>query len=708
MTSTRDLSIRIISLLLLVASLSSALGPLGQLVPLGSHAGTALAAELDAPDGGGLAAPVEATQAVGLPYFPETGFRIANERFAEYFARRGGLRTFGYPVSRAFRFLGTEVQFFQRQVMQMRPDGNVGTLNLLDADLMPYTRINGSSLPPADPAVQGGAPDPAASGYGVKVVEFVRKNAPDRWNGMNVRFATTFDRTVAYAEAYPDRSADAGVMPLINLEAWGIPTSKPAADPTNSGFVYLRFQRGVMHFDSKSGATQGLLLADYFKSILTGQNLPGDLEAQAAGSRFYRQYDPAKSRSLARPAELEGTDLSRAFVQDDPQNAAPAPAATSAPAPAAIPRPAATPASAQAPTPAAAPAPVAAAGAAAPAYDPNKLAYGMAAHFWWQDKTRVAGLVRDAGFGWAKQQVRWADVEATQGQPDFRELDRVVDAATAANLNVLLSVVTAPSWSRRDRSTDGPPDNNGTFAAFMGQLAARYAGRVRAYEVWNEQNFSREWGGGRINAGQYVELLKAAYPAIKAGDPNAIVIIGALTPTGFIDPNIAIDDVLYLEQMYQYQGGVVRQFSDAIGAHAGGFNNPPEDDATTRTVPTTSFKGHMSFYFRRIEQLHDVMVKYGDGNKKMWLTEFGWSTANGAPGYEYGADNSDTNQADYLVRAFQMARSRYPWVGGMFVWNLNFAAVPGVGPNDEKRPFGIVNADWSPRPAYLALKAMPK
>src|SRR5687767_5661662 len=72
-----------------------------------------------------------AAQQGDLPFFPETGFRIATPAFADYFAKRGGLRTFGYPISNAFLLLGTEVQFFQRQVMQRRADGGVSTLNLL-------------------------------------------------------------------------------------------------------------------------------------------------------------------------------------------------------------------------------------------------------------------------------------------------------------------------------------------------------------------------------------------------------------------------------------------------------------------------------------------------------------------------------------------------------------------------------------------------
>ncbi|MGH2368888.1 MAG: cellulase family glycosylhydrolase, partial [Chloroflexota bacterium] len=287
--------------------------------------------------------------------------------------------------------------------------------------------------------------------------------------------------------------------------------------------------------------------------------------------------------------------------------------------------------------------------------------------------------------------------------------DSIVDHAMSAPLNIIFSVVSSPSWSRADGRTDGPPDDYADFANFLSQLATRYQGQVRAYEIWNEQNFSREWGGGRINAGEYVELLKAAYTAIKAADPSAIVVTGALTPNGFTDPAVAIDDLTYLEGMYQYQDGIIKQFSDAIGAHAGGYNSPPQAEPFRPGMPVTAeFRDHPSFYFRRIEQLRDVMVRYGDADKKMWLTEFGWSTANAAPGYEYGNDNTAAEQATYLVNAFNMAKTQYPWMGVMFVWNLNFATLPDLPASDEKPPFAILNRDWTPRPAYLALQQMVK
>jgi hypothetical protein len=100
------------------------------------------------------------------------------------------------------------------------------------------------------------------------------------------------------------------------------------------------------------------------------------------------------------------------------------------------------------------------------------------------------------------------------------------------------------------------------------------------------------------------------------------------------------------------------------------------------------------------------MEKAGDANKQMWLTEFGWTTKNAAKGYEYGEYNTEQHQADYLVRAYQLADKKYPWMGVMAMWNLNYSTI--VPETDEKHAWSIIKADYTPRPAYLALKSMPK
>jgi N-acetylmuramoyl-L-alanine amidase/LysM repeat protein len=257
------------------------------------------------------------TQPAGDPRaFDQTGYRIDNDKFWDYFNRRGGVRTFGYPVSKEFTLLGFRVQFFQRLVMQLKPDGTVTTMNLLDDSMVPYTRMNFSTFPGPDKGMAEAAPKPGSDGYFDKLLSFAKDKSPDQWNDLSVNFYKTFLNTVKYEDAYPDKKQDPGIMPAINLELWGVPISPPAYDPTNKNFVYLRFQRGIMHFDKTTGATQGLLLGDYLKAIITGVNLPADLADQAKSSKFYLQYNSTAPGGLNRPADLPGTDMAGAFGSD--------------------------------------------------------------------------------------------------------------------------------------------------------------------------------------------------------------------------------------------------------------------------------------------------------------------------------------------------------------------------------------------------------
>ena len=68
-----------------------------------------------------------------------------------------------------------------------------------------------------------------------------------------------------------------------------------------------------MHYVVGQG-TQSILLADYLKAILMNKDVPPDLLAQSRETRFFNQYSPGSTLSLARPGDLPGTDLTFAFV----------------------------------------------------------------------------------------------------------------------------------------------------------------------------------------------------------------------------------------------------------------------------------------------------------------------------------------------------------------------------------------------------------
>src|SRR6516164_1408147 len=86
---------------------------------------------------GTLLAPTVTAQPADPRFFSQTNFRIDNDAFWNFFQGRGGVPTFGFPVSRQFKLDGFQVQIFQRNIMQLQADGGVQTLNLLDPGLMP-------------------------------------------------------------------------------------------------------------------------------------------------------------------------------------------------------------------------------------------------------------------------------------------------------------------------------------------------------------------------------------------------------------------------------------------------------------------------------------------------------------------------------------------------------------------------------------------
>jgi N-acetylmuramoyl-L-alanine amidase len=421
-----------------------------------------------------------AAQQVDARMFPQTGYRVGDDAFWNYFQRRGGVRTFGYPVSNPFTLQGFRVQVFQRAILQLQPTGAVGIANVLDAGLLPYTTINGSNFPAADPEVTKRQPQVGEADYHAKALQFVRDNAPDTWQGMPVNFFKTFSNAVRADEAFPEGGASAGLLLGFNLEVWGLPTSKPTVDPNNGGFVYQRFQRGIMHYDAACKCTQGLLLADYLKAILTLQNLPPDLAAQAQHSPFYGQVDPSKPGWLRRPGDLPTTDLTNAFTGvvaalsdsqpgtlpfgEPPSSFTPMPAAspTASPSPSPSPIPApATPSPSPTPPPPDSPqsSTPGAAGKGTVFVDAGHGGKEIGASYKFPDSvqliekelnlkvaTRLAAFLNAAGIGTVVSRTVDAQVNGTRdlnndGKVNLTDdLQARVDAANAAKADLLVSV----------------------------------------------------------------------------------------------------------------------------------------------------------------------------------------------------------------------------------------------------------------------------
>jgi len=338
----------------------------------------------------------------------------------------------------------------------------------------------------------------------------------------------------------------------------------------------------------------------------------------------------------------------------------------------------------------------------------TRLNFGVVGHLYYTDRATALRKAREAGFTWFRQQIHWRDIEDASGAFFWGELDNIVADVNAAGLLLMINITRSPTWHTAN-GADGLPQDPAALARFAGALARRYSGRVHAMLIWNEQNLAYENGGsiGPGDPGHFVEIMAAAYTAIKNADPRIIVVAGAPASTATNNPAIAMDTLSYLRAMYSYNGGMIRDYFDVQALHPGGSANPPETLYPENPSSAQGWTDDPSFYFRHVENQRRVMEEAGLGNHQVWITEYGWATPNTTPGYEFGNQISFELQRDYIVGAIWYTFNNYPWVSNMFLWNLNFSVLQrenGRDPNHEQGSFSIVNADWSPRPAFWGIQ----
>lgn len=263
---------------------------------------------------------------------------------------------------------------------------------------------------------------------------------------------------------------------------------------------------------------------------------------------------------------------------------------------------------------------------------------------------------------WDAVALRRPDDPRDPGDPayDWRQYDRVVQAARASRVRVLFSVWGTPAWaadpdvpaSRRFAAWATRPADPEDFGAFGAAAAGRYGPRgVRMWEAWNEPNiplFLRpqyELVGGSWQATSpqvYGRMLAAFYREVKAVQPEARVAGGVTAPAGdrcpFSCPNAADDRVSPID------------FLDGL-AQAG--NQPPMDVYSHHPYPASPPRetnnpraSYVDLYnLGRLSRAIDRTYLRG---RSLWLSEFGFPTVK-VP--DVGFVVSEDEQAAYLSDA---------------------------------------------------------
>lgn len=314
-------------------------------------------------------------------------------------------------------------------------------------------------------------------------------------------------------------------------------------------------------------------------------------------------------------------------------------------------------------------------------------------------RRRSLELLKAAGVGWVRQQLPWEQVEPVAkgeyvdpkfGHSTWEKFDDIVNLADELEIELILRLDTSPRWALPPDSFDGlgPPMHFEDYWDFVEAVARRYQGRVRAYQVWNEPNLDIEWGRKPPDPAAYTRLLAGAAERIRRADPQALVLMAALSPT-LTESDEALNELIYLQRLYD--AGAQAHF-DVLAVQAYGLRGGPDDPRVDRDDVT----------FSRPTLVREVMVRNGDGAKPMWATEMGWNVNPPSIEEQRFGRVTPALQARYTVRAFERAQEAWPWLEVLCVWYWKRPDL--TNQHQDWYWFRLADPDFELQPVYFALR----
>jgi hypothetical protein len=223
---------------------------------------------------------------------------------------------------------------------------------------------------------------------------------------------------------------------------------------------------------------------------------------------------------------------------------------------------------------------------------------------------RAYGDMRDAGASHDRVTFDWFRFQPSPGNFDANMVnayDALLADAAAANIDTLGILIGAPEWAQDDRYLGGAyrvprglelawNDPNNTWGQFVFQIVNRYKDRVRAWEIWNEPNLTEFWPAPPE---LFAQLMRVAWQAAKAADPNATVVLGGI----YRGANIPFIDAMFKALRAIDPNGANAFYHDVIGYHL--------------------YDGGHCSVFDEIQYLRAYFWGPQVGNKPLWITESG-------------------------------------------------------------------------------------
>jgi hypothetical protein len=300
--------------------------------------------------------------------------------------------------------------------------------------------------------------------------------------------------------------------------------------------------------------------------------------------------------------------------------------------------------------------------------------------------------MRDAGLTWIGADLTYTP-QANGNTPSLiTSAQALITAAHDKGFRIMLRVTGIPA-----EMSSIPIENYGEeYALFVGYLARL---KADAIQIWNQQNLDYFWQSNQldpIDPAAYINLLHQSYKAIKAANPDTMVIIGAPAPTSAQSafPGKMMNDDLYYRGMAEAYSALGEPAADCIGmTYIEGTVAPDQTTGAKGNYPTRYFP----------TMLRRAYTPFQSTGLPLCITEFGYMAGHNleaqldgilkpffTDGFEWAKDITAEQQAEWLAGgikiAAEMSSIRIPMV---MIWRINsWPLNPAISAYSIIRPDG--------------------
>ncbi|MBE0429014.1 MAG: hypothetical protein IBX61_03975 [Thermoleophilia bacterium] len=341
-----------------------------------------------------------------------------------------------------------------------------------------------------------------------------------------------------------------------------------------------------------------------------------------------------------------------------------------------------------------------------------------------------------AGAHTARAMLHWNDIQPEGPESYYWDsTDALAIAAHDRGIELVAGLVYAPNWAVSPEhrgefdSYSYPPEKNEDYARFVAETVNRYkpGGElaremgwpsdqgVKHYEIGHEFNVGKIYksndqlffSGWQGTLQQYVDLLKAGRDAVKDVCPDCLVLNGAVADavppayaTSRVDPNgwrqylwQGVED-LYEEIQARHPGdpGVIDQYFDILNIHTYQWFMLTAQGQLPDMYRQYSFPDPL-WYRDRLANVVEVTTRYGDDDRRVWLTETTYASSDN--GDAYAGHLGEAGQAEALNMIYREA-SQFPQIEKVFWWYAY----------DTNYKVGLVREDFSVKPSYEAFSRL--